>query len=190
MSSTREQIVETTSELIEVQGYHATGLSQIIKESGAPKGSLYYYFPAGKEELAAEAIERSGQLVAQRITDALAGNTDPAVAIPEFVRTIAHYVEVSGYRTGGPLATVALETVTSSERLNQACCAAYQRVQASFAASLQASGYTQRRATQLACFIVATIEGGTLLSRTEHSGEALRQIADDLGRFLHSMPKS
>ncbi len=57
--STRDHIIDTTSQLLEQQGYFATGLNQIVQESGAPKGSLYYYFPEGKEELTAEAIERS-----------------------------------------------------------------------------------------------------------------------------------
>ena len=51
MSTTREQIIEKTCELIELQGFNATGVNQIIRESGTPKGSLYYHFPGGKEEL-------------------------------------------------------------------------------------------------------------------------------------------
>ncbi|UUZ80779.1 TetR/AcrR family transcriptional regulator [Paenibacillus sp. P26] len=54
--SARERLIQATSNLIELQGYHATGLNQIIKEGGAPKGSLYYYFPNGKEELVAESV--------------------------------------------------------------------------------------------------------------------------------------
>ena len=53
MANTREIIIETTCDLMENQGYHATGLNEIVKVSGAPKGSLYYYFPEGKESLAA-----------------------------------------------------------------------------------------------------------------------------------------
>lgn len=54
--STKEIILRTASELFQRQGYHGTGLNQIIEESGAPKGSLYYHFPNGKEEIAVEAI--------------------------------------------------------------------------------------------------------------------------------------
>jgi TetR/AcrR family transcriptional repressor of lmrAB and yxaGH operons len=55
----REKILTAASMLFQVKGYNATGLSEILKESGSPKGSLYYYFPGGKEELALEAINES-----------------------------------------------------------------------------------------------------------------------------------
>ncbi|MBK8129269.1 MAG: TetR/AcrR family transcriptional regulator [bacterium] len=51
MNPKREQIIQSTCQLIEIQGYHATGIKQILAESEAPKGSLYYYFPDGKDEL-------------------------------------------------------------------------------------------------------------------------------------------
>ena len=41
MSANRDQIVATTCQLMELQGYHATGLNQILIESETPKGSLY-----------------------------------------------------------------------------------------------------------------------------------------------------
>lgn len=187
MSSTREQFIEATCDLLEEQGYHATGLNQIVAESGSPKGSLYYYFPEGKEELAAEAIARTGEMVAARIRDNLGDTADPAEAVRQFVRRIAGHVEASGYRSGGPLMTVAMETATSSERLNLACREAYGRLQEAFAEALRAGGFAPERAAELAAFITASIEGGIILSRTEHSGAPLRRVADELGLFLSSM---
>jgi TetR/AcrR family transcriptional regulator, lmrAB and yxaGH operons repressor len=184
MSSTRDQIIETTCDLLEAQGYHATGLNQILAESGAPKGSLYYYFPQGKEELTAAAIDRTGKLVAQRIKDGLACSEDPVAAIQAFVNAIAYHVEASGFRSGGPLMIVAMETAISSERLNVACREAYSLLQGAFREKLLAGDYAEERATSLATFITAAIEGGIILSRTQHSGDALREVARMLGQVL------
>jgi len=184
MSTPRESIIETTCVLLESQGFHATGISQIVKQSGAPKGSLYHYFPAGKDEIAATAIERAGRSVAERITAGLSASDDPAEAVSRFVALIADQVEASGYSTGGPLTTVAMETATTNQRLNQACRAAYSRLQAAFQAKLAQSGFSEAQARQLATFITASIEGGIILCRTYHTGDPLRLVAEQLGRML------
>jgi TetR/AcrR family transcriptional regulator, lmrAB and yxaGH operons repressor len=182
--TTRETLVETTSSLLEAQGYHATGLSQIIAASGTPKGSLYYYFPDGKEELAEAAVARSGQLTAERIRQGLAGKARPAKAVRAFVLRIAEAVEASGFRAGGPLQSVALETANASPRLNAACQAAYHQLEQAFAKRLVQGGYAPARAAALATFITAAIEGGIVLSRTYHTGAPLRQAARELERLL------
>ena len=184
MTSTRDKIIEITSTLLEAQGYHATGLNQILQESGAPKGSLYYYFPAGKEELVVAAIQHSSHMVVERIRSELARIEDPAESVRVFVQQVAHQVEASGFSGGGPLTTVALETVNSSERINHACQVAYEQLQQAFREKLLSSGYTEGRATQLATFIISAIEGGILLSRVNHSSEPLRQVGEELGQFL------
>jgi TetR/AcrR family transcriptional repressor of lmrAB and yxaGH operons len=189
MASTRDQILETTCDLLEAQGYFGTGLNQILSESGAPKGSLYYYFPEGKEQLVAEAIERTGHLVAERIRQGLKNNAQPIEAIQSFMETIAYHVEASGFRAGGPLMIVAMETAISSERLNRACRQAYQQLQEAFQEHLLASGYSSQSAASLATFITASIEGSIILSRTQHSGDPLRQVARLLGQALETFPK-
>jgi TetR/AcrR family transcriptional regulator, lmrAB and yxaGH operons repressor len=183
MNATKAQIIDTACELLESQGFQATGLNQIVKESGAPKGSLYYYFPEGKDELAEAAIERAGRLVAERIAVELSSHEDAAEAISRFVANIAHFVEASGFRSGGPLMTVAMETATTNERLNQACRTAYTRLQAAFEAKL-AGRYA--RSQELASFITATIEGGIMLSRVHHTGDPLRQVAEQLRWVLQA----
>jgi TetR/AcrR family transcriptional repressor of lmrAB and yxaGH operons len=180
----RDQIVEATCDLLEAQGYHATGLNQIVAESGAPKGSLYHYFPEGKEELAAAAIERTGRNLTGRVEAALALDDDPAAAVAFLAAAIADAIERSGFRAGGPLTTVAMETATSSQWINLACRAAYDRLQAAFAAKLAAGGYDAPRAAELATFITAAVEGGIILSRTYHSGDPLRRVGRELAALL------
>ncbi|GAC1375860.1 MAG: transcriptional regulator YxaF [Ktedonobacteraceae bacterium] len=189
MSGTRDHIIEVTSQLLEAQGYHATGLNQIIAQSGAPRGSLYYHFPQGKEELTAEAVTRAGNLNVQRIKEGLAQIEEPGEAIRQFIHNVAYHVEHSGFEAGGPLAIVAMETVNSSERLNAVCRLAYQQLQQAFADKLVQSGYTQERARQLATFVTASVEGGIILSRTNHNSESLRWVADELAQFIQLSSK-
>ncbi|NJN17331.1 MAG: TetR/AcrR family transcriptional regulator [Oscillochloris sp.] len=189
MSNAREQIIATTCDLLEEQGYHGTGLNQILKQSGAPKGSLYYYFPEGKVELAAEAIARTATLTAGRIRSSLMERDDVAEALAGFLRFIADQVERSGYRAGGPLTAVAMETATTNQRLNLACRDAFQQIEVAFAEAMRVAGASDTQAADLATFITATIEGGIILSRTYHSGDPLRRVADQLAHHLRqSLP--
>lgn len=184
MSTARDDLLTAARDLLEAQGYHATGLSQILQASGAPKGSLYYYFPDGKEGLGAAAIEQAGAALAERVRASLAQGGSAARAVRQLVQRIAEAVEAARYRTGGPLMTIALETAATNERLNLACRAAYARLQAVFAARLEAEGCAPARAAELAAFITASIEGGTMLSRVAHSGDPLRRVAIELERYL------
>lgn len=47
-------------------GFHGTGLNELIAASGAPRGSLYYHFPGGKAEIVAAGLE-----IARAQTDTL-----------------------------------------------------------------------------------------------------------------------
>jgi TetR/AcrR family transcriptional repressor of lmrAB and yxaGH operons len=184
MTTARDQILDTTCELLELQGYHATGLNQIIKDSGSPKGSLYYYFPGGKEELTAEAIARVGQVVQNRIRHYLNAVDTPADAVRQFIVNVAHNVESSGYRAGGPITTVAMETASSSERLRLECQRIYSSWQSEFADRLISGGYGAATANSLAAVIIAALEGGIILCRSSRSPQPLLMVAEAMATLI------
>ncbi len=187
MSSARNEIVEKTCELLELQGYHATGMNQIIKESGSPKGSLYYYFPGGKEDLAAEAVRQAGKLVLERIRSNLASIPDAIEAIRTFIMNVALNVERSGFRAGGPITTIAMETASSSVPLREECQRIYSAWQLAFADKLVEGGVMPERARRLAVLIIAAMEGGIILCRTSRSREPLENVAEGIAALLESM---
>ena len=53
----KDNLVHTAMRPFRQQGYATTDLQQVLSESGAPKGSLYHYFPDGKEALLRAAAE-------------------------------------------------------------------------------------------------------------------------------------
>lgn len=182
--TTRDQILDATGTLLENQGYNATGLNEIVRESGAPKGSLYYYFPQGKDEIVSEAVILSGERVSERIRSHLAEFADAGSALQSFIEIVAHYVEASGFRAGGPLTIVASETASTNERINLACREAYSMLKMAFQEKLVACGYETAQADRLALVILSAMEGGIMLSRTFHSGDPLRLIARQIPALL------
>ena len=177
MNPAKQHIQETAARLFEKQGYHATGLNEIIRESGAPKGSLYYYFPGGKEQIGAETALWSAAQMAERIRAGLAQSPDPAEAVRLLTLGVAGAVEQAGFAAGGPLMMLAAESAVRSERLNAACREAYGLLGAVFAEKLGGDA-------KLAQFVLCTLEGAILLSRVNHSGDPLRAAAERLEAWI------
>lgn len=184
MTAARDKIIDTTCALIEIQGYHATGLNQIISESGSPKGSLYYYFPGGKEELVSEALVRTGETVLARIRGTLASVPDAAEAVHAFMLQLAFFVESSGYQQGGAITTVALETASTSDRLRTDCMNIYESWRIAFEEKLLSGGIEPARAARLSALILASIEGGIILSRTRRTADPIRDMSSEIRRLI------
>lgn len=184
MRGTRERIIASVIGLFDRQGFHATGLNQIVAESKAPKGSLYYYFPGGKEEIASVAVETVGRTIAGRISQTLDEIDDPADAISALILQVANYVEAHGMQGGCPVTTVALDMSGTSERLAAVCVAAYDSWEVLFARKLVGSGFSDERAATLAILINSTIEGAAILSRTRKELSPLRIAAEEISRLI------
>ncbi|MEM7800562.1 MAG: helix-turn-helix domain-containing protein [Chloroflexota bacterium] len=188
-SEARQRILAAASNLLERQGYHATGLNQIVDESDTPRGSLYYYFPEGKEELAAEAVTlRMSEAIAHTI-QFLKQVDDPAEAIFSMINMASQKIVEQGYCTGAPIAAVALETSNSNERIRQACAHGYQGLQDVIVAKLVLSGFSAQKASALAATIVASMEGAMILSRTQQNGKILAQVADQMKILIQTASK-
>jgi TetR/AcrR family transcriptional repressor of lmrAB and yxaGH operons len=169
---TRERLLKTAATLFQAQGYHATGLNQVVAEGRAPKGSLYFHFPGGKEQLAAEALALSAGEVRAR----LAGASDLEAALEVFAARLV----ASGFRDGCPVATVALDAAGESEPIRVACADAYGSWRDVVVDFLLRQGVSAGRAAGLATTVLAAVEGALLLARTQRDVAPLRQVAADL----------
>lgn len=187
MADVRTNILIATARLIQKQGYHATGLNEIIKESGAPKGSVYYYFPEGKEQIGAEAILEAGKIIAGRLRGLLSTDLPPAEAVYDFIMHMANNVEEMGFGAGSPLTTAAVETANTSERINNACQDAFEIILAVFKDMFLATGFGNSTSNELSLFVTTVIEGGLIMSRTYHKVEPLQIAASHLHSYLSSV---
>lgn len=184
----RARLVETTAQLMRVQGYHATGLNQIVEESQAPKGSLYHFFPQGKEELATEALALASERGLTRLRE-LFTNHRLKDALTMLVQKAIADLEETNYQNGCPIATVALETV-ACDPLQQKCGDFFQKAITLLEQGMVREGVPPDKAPALAMMAFASYEGALLLSRTLRSPEPLRQVACQIKAHMKAMLSS
>jgi AcrR family transcriptional regulator len=172
-SDTKERIVNATAELFRRQGYTGTGLKQIVAEADAPFGSLYHFFPGGKEELGEDVIRQAGRFyfhLFEAISDAA---PDIVTATSDFFNGAAETLRVTDYADACPIATVALEVANTNETLRQATADVFESwLDAATARAIEA-GILKVRARELAISFLASLEGAFVLSRAMRSTEPL-----------------
>ena len=164
---TKKKLVDATGMLLRRQGYHGTGLSDIIEESGAPRGSLYFYFPDGKDQLASAALEAAGIEWRERIGAVVAAAPDLDTAITNIIDLLADDLVASKYQNGCPVAAVALESI--SEPVRKTVVAHFAEWERVITEHLVAASIPDAMAKQIAVVSLSMIEGALLLARVQRS---------------------
>jgi AcrR family transcriptional regulator len=172
-SDTRSRIVDASAELFRRQGYSGTGVKQIVAAAEAPFGSLYHFFPGGKEQLGAAVIRWSGRQYARVGEAALAPAPDVVSGVRAFFAAAARDLRDSGYADACPIAMVALEVSSVSEPMREACAEVFEGWIAGLAARFQDAGIAPAAARELAIAMLAGLEGAFVLSRALRSTEPL-----------------
>jgi TetR/AcrR family transcriptional repressor of lmrAB and yxaGH operons len=187
-SDARARTLRTAADLFRRQGYHGTPVSQILEESGAPRGSLYFHFPGGKEQIAAEAVDIASAEMEALIDRARNLSATPVELIGRITGGIARWLEGSDYLEGCPIATVALELAPSVESVAAAVKAAFQRWTTLISEGLIGTGFPPAEAEGFALLTVSAIEGGLLISRADRSTVALRRLRQHLMAMVVRAP--
>jgi AcrR family transcriptional regulator len=175
-ADTRARIVEATSALFMQQGYSATGLKAIASAGEATTGSLYHFFPGGKQELAAATLRHSGRAYGELVMAILDGCPDLVSGIATAFEGAAQLLRDTGYADACPIATVALEVASSDEGLRQVTAEVFESWLEAAASRAEAAGIPADRARDLAQVFVASLEGGFLLSRAAQDTTAMEAI--------------
>ena len=178
-------MIETTAGLVHRRGFHGTSLNEILTESGAPRGSLYYHFPGGKEELVLEATRHGIAIVTQVLKEVLIDSPDPADGVRAFIEAAAHELRDSGYVFGCPVAPIVLDSPESSE-LAAVCREALEEWQQVLVEGLGSAGIEPGRAKSLATVVVCGLEGGLILARARRDIVPLDAVAEELTSMVRS----
>ena len=182
----RTAIVEAAVRLFRRQGYSATGINEIATNSGAPKGSLYHYFPGGKAQIGSAAVALAGETVAATLRQLSGRAGSAAELVCLYGEMLAGWMEASGFHDGCPIATVLLEAAPSDTDIAEAGRDAFAAWVAAIGSALRRDGAPEDRADRLARFAIAAIEGSLLQARIESSAGPIHETAGDLGQMFAS----
>jgi TetR/AcrR family transcriptional regulator, lmrAB and yxaGH operons repressor len=181
---TRERMVGTAARLLATQGYHATGVAQVIEQSESPRGSLYFHFPEGKEQIAVEAIRQLGRQLGDVLRAKLEKKADVRSGLGSLLRMFARQLETTSFQLGCPVATVALEAASAAPGLRRACDDVFASWEGYLAERLRQESPRRAQPERLARSLLAILEGALLLSKTRASTEPLRDAELSLDALL------
>jgi TetR/AcrR family transcriptional repressor of lmrAB and yxaGH operons len=176
----KDGLISAACALFRRQGYAATGLAELLKCSGAPKGSLYHYFPDGKEGVAVAAIHVAGETLEAALKALAAGDAPPGDLVMSYGTLLAAWLEQSDFRDGCPIGTVMLEAAPASEKITSAGRQAFAAWAVVLSDKLVASGAARERAAVLADFTISALEGALILARVRKSAAPVLQAAREL----------
>lgn len=165
--------MQRSAELFRHQGFAGTGVKQIVAEASAPFGSLYHFFPGGKEQLGEEAIRWSGAIYGQLIDAFFIPGADPVAATREFFSAAAQTLRDTDYADACPIATVALEVSSTSEPMRKACAEVFDGWIDGATERLVDSGLPRKRSRALAISMLASLEGAFVLARALRTTEPI-----------------
>ncbi|GGE53648.1 TetR family transcriptional regulator [Halopseudomonas oceani] len=176
----REHLIQAAAKLFRQRGYAATGLNDILRESGAPKGSLYHYFPGGKEELGEAAVRWAGEQGRKTLAQIAEATPDTCALLRAYAERLAGWMAASDFRDGCPIATTMLETVPASSAVTAAGRAVFGEWCAVLAAALQRDGLDGEGARRLAQAVIASLEGALLLARVAGNKTPIAETAEEM----------
>lgn len=182
-SNSRQKIVRSAQTLFR-QGYHVTGLARIVEHSGSPRGSVYFLFAGGKEEIAVEAI-RAWCAEIDALLRAAAAEHETVVDWCEGVAGhFAAELQASGCTEGLPLTAVVVDSVPQSPVITAACRAAYGTWSDTTIEIFEGYGLEPERAALLANLMQAGLEGAVVLCRVHGSTEPLERLLPLVGELV------
>jgi TetR/AcrR family transcriptional regulator, lmrAB and yxaGH operons repressor len=180
----RGAIVRAAATLFRRNGYAATGINEIAEVAGAPKGSLYHYFPDGKDQIGEAAVRFAGKGLVVTMEKLEQEHRTAAAMVQAYCRLLAGWMAKSGFRDGCPISTTLLESAPQSEGIALAGREAFAAWRAVIARALLRDGFSKTEARRLSTLVISAVEGSLILARVESSGEPIEDVARSLAVVL------
>lgn len=182
-SDVRSRMVSAGEDLLSHRGYGVT-LLDVIERADAPRGSIYYHFPNGKQELALEVAEKVRAEVQGYVAATARKVAEPAPFLQRMVEHHRKRLVTSGFTLGCPLMGIVITGDAESAELDAAIAAAFTAWVSAIASALEGKGLTAAQGAQLATMVVMGVEGAIVLARAQRSGDPFAELSRSIPVLL------
>jgi TetR/AcrR family transcriptional regulator, lmrAB and yxaGH operons repressor len=172
-TGTRQKLLRAAVQLMRRTGLSGAGINEIVRESGAPKGSVYHFFPAGKQQIAAEALAQYAESVAAFIDTALRGKRSAASKVRALFEAFGSRVEQGNYESSCAAGAVCLDLDEESGSLREVVAGALDLYVDAIARHFDS--HDKRRSRSFAGLLLSAIEGAYIRSRAHRSSEPFHE---------------
>jgi len=187
---TRDAIIAAAGRLMQVHGYHATSLDDVLRESGVGKGNFYYYFKS-KEDLGYAILDQFVEVFLERTIEPcfLGGGDAPLAQIRCFLGRVLEAQRERNCVGGCQLGNLAAELSDVHEGFRTRLATVFSKWGERLTRVLteaQASGAVgpECQPPAVAQFLVASLEGAILMTKLTKDITVMEQCVMELGRYL------
>src|SRR5918993_3014519 len=174
--ASRARMLEAAITLMRRSGLSGAGINVIVRESGAPKGSVYHFFPNGKGQIVAEAIELHSHRVQDFIQQALQSQERPADKVRALFNAFARRVAAGDFQASCAAGAVALDLDADLEELRLVLQGAFSKWISLVAQHFDFSD--ARRNKSFAGLVLTTIEGAYIRCRVDRSSRPFKEAGE------------
>jgi TetR/AcrR family transcriptional repressor of nem operon len=183
--SNRENLLNQGVAMLWSQGYHGTGLKEILDAVKVPKGSFYNYF-GSKEDFGAEVIQHyANPFIVQLAAHLEAAGDDALGAIKRYFDELIVELERNEFKGGCLMGNLMGEIGDTSEicrKSLQSAVTRYRNLLQSGLAKAQQQGTVRldKSPEEMADLLTNTWQGALLRMKIEKSSAPVKQCCQDL----------
>jgi TetR/AcrR family transcriptional repressor of lmrAB and yxaGH operons len=181
---TRGRLLESAITLMRRSGLSGAGINEIVRASGAPKGSVYHYFPQGKQQIVKEGLAQYSLRVVAFIDTAMSGKRSPGAKVKALFNAFAERLEQGEFRHSCPVGTVCLDLDADLEGLRHVISGAFGQYVQAIAAHFPFPD--RQRANSFAGLLLTAIEGAYVRGRADRSSRPFREAGTWLAELAES----
>jgi TetR/AcrR family transcriptional regulator, lmrAB and yxaGH operons repressor len=175
----------SAAEVMRERGAAGVTIDEVLARSGAPRGSVYYHFPEGRNQILTEALQYAGEALTEVIDNAAAAKGGMYL-VRQFVKFWKDLLVESDFTAGCPVVAAAIGSAADEPQLTTVAGSIFRRWRDALTRAFVSDGFDEPCAASLAITCIASLEGAVVLSRSTRSVDPLLDVADQVEFLIKS----